>query len=982
MRLNARARIVLGQVSLLGSLLFGASFIGLIPDERTSIREGRAALAEAIAANSSALVTQSDVRRLKADLRFIVERNDAMLSAGLRTEEGRLVADVGEHAKHWQRTESVVSNDTQVVVPIWAGSSRWGTIELRFAALTDPGWKGHLTEPLVLLLAFMGVGSFVSFYFYLGRMLRHLDPSQAIPGRVRSALDTMAEGLVVLDGKEQVALANSAFGRLLGEDPDALMGTSISRLPWQDANGKSLDVDSSPWRRAMTTGEAELNQRIRLLLEDGRHYTFMINCSPVAGSGGAASVGVLVSFDDVTELEEKEVELVKAKQQAEEANQAKSAFLANMSHEIRTPMNAILGFTELLRRGGARDESERKRHLETVYSSGKHLLNLINDILDLSKVESGKFELEHIECDPYRVVQEVVRVLGVKAREKDIGLTLAIEGTVPERVVSDPGRIRQIATNLIGNAIKFTDNGCVEVFIRVAESNQSRVFEFDVKDSGVGMSEQALEKIFEAFVQADSSVTRQFGGTGLGLSISRDFARAMGGDISVESVLGQGSVFKVRLVVEEVASVAWVSGDELLEADTVEVASDGQVWCFSGSRVLVVDDGTDNRELIKLVLRDYNLKVDEAENGLLALQMTRENDYDVVLMDVQMPVMDGFTAVTKMREAGMEQPIVALTANAMKGFELTCFEAGYSDYFTKPVDIDRLIEKLASLLDATLVDAEPGAPEEEFAKAPTAQQPLPEQDNSPLVSSLLGRNERFAKLAEQFTGRLKDKLQEMDGVLAAGNMNDLADLAHWLKGAGGTVGFDIFTEPAACLEEAAKASDSNEARAVFGQIVQIARRIPDIGALPGERAPDSIQLSEPVKPTENLDAPDLNPAANSPVNLEPLVSRYADHPRMKRLVVSFLSTLADQNNELQRAWQKGELDQLTELARSLKGNAGTLGFDEFTEPVGELELAARDSDTDAIPELLTLIAELCHRAQMIQPDLSIEPTAGTGAGGS
>lgn len=961
MRLDARARIVLGQVSLLGSLLFAASFLGLIPDEHKSIREGRAVLAEAIAANSSALVTQSDVRRLTADLKFIVQRNEELLSAGLRTEEGRLIANVGEHENHWQRGNNILSNDTQVVVPIWAGSSRWGVIELRFTPLSAPGWQGLLTNPLVLLFAFMGVGSFVSFYWYLGKMLRHLDPSQAIPGRVRAALDTMAEGLVVLDGKEQVALANSAFGRLLGEDPDALMGTSISRLPWQDENGNALDMDCSPWRRAMATGEAELNQRIRLALDDRARLTFMINCSPVAGNAGAASVGVLVSFDDVTELEEKEIELVNAKQQAEEANQAKSAFLANMSHEIRTPMNAILGFTELLRRGVTRDEAESKRHLETVYSSGKHLLNLINDILDLSKVESGKFELEHIECDPYQVVQEVVKVLGVKAREKHIGLTLAIEGSVPERVITDPGRIRQIATNLIGNAIKFTDKGSVEVIIRVADTNASLVLEFDVKDSGVGMSEQAQGKIFEAFVQADSSVTRQFGGTGLGLSISRDFARAMGGDIRVKSQLGQGSVFTVQLKVEACESAAWVSGNELLASDTLEVASDGQVWCFPASRILVVDDGTENRELIRLVLRDYNLTVDEAENGLLALQLAGENEYDVILMDVQMPVMDGFTAATKMRQAGIEQPIVALTANAMKGFEAACFEAGYSDYFTKPIDIDRLMDKLASLLHASLVEVELAPSGADSTPASSDSTP-PGVDTTPLVSSLLGRHERFARLAAQFTERLRDKLYEMSAALESGRMKQLADLAHWLKGAGGTVGFDSFTEPAALLEEAARAGNPDEAGELFRAIVQVARRIPDIGVLPGASVPESISLSEPVRRTDKLPDTASNSASNSPLAQDPIVSRYADHPRMKKLVLQFLSTLSTQHCDIHQAWLDRDLGRLSTLARSLKGNAGTFGFDAFTEPAGELEAAAIRDDPEAIPALLVTIDELCHRA--------------------
>jgi PAS domain S-box-containing protein len=354
-------------------VLLGASFIGLVPDQRASVREGRAALAEALAANSSALVTQKDIRRLENDLQFVVERNADLLSAGLRTKEGRLITTVGPHEANWKRTETDLSTDDQVKVPIWAGQSPWGHLEMRFERLTTGGWLGYLQDPLVMLIGFVALFSFTAFYFYLGKMLKHLDPSQAIPGRVRSALNTMAEGLLVLDNKEQIVLANRALGTLLDKTPDELLGIRVSTLPWADPEGEPLAEDERPWRRALRSGQPAVNQRIRLTLSDTSRLTFMINCSPVLGSGGSHA-GVLVSFDDVTQLEEQEIELLRSKEEAEAANQAKSAFLANMSHEIRTPMNAILGFTELLRRGFTQDETENRRHLETIYSSGKHLL--------------------------------------------------------------------------------------------------------------------------------------------------------------------------------------------------------------------------------------------------------------------------------------------------------------------------------------------------------------------------------------------------------------------------------------------------------------------------------------------------------------------------------------------------------------------------------------------------------------------------------
>ena len=973
MNFNARSRIAFGQVGLLISVLLGASFFGLVPDERASIQDGRTAFAEALAANSSALITQYDLRRLESNLEFVVERNQDLLSAGLRTDEGQLISNVGPHRDAWLLGGSDYSINNQIKVPIWAGSTRWGYVELRFNPLGRAGWLGVLTDPLVMLIVFVGFSCFTAFYFYLGKMLKQLDPSQAIPGRVRSALDTMAEGLVVLDGKEQIVLANSAFEKLLGQSSDALLGSNINKLPWNDVDGRLLEAQDRPWQRALQSGQAEVNQRVRLALSDQTHLTFMINCSPVLGSGGGSHVGVLVSFDDVSKLEEQEIQLLQSKQQAEDANQAKSDFLANMSHEIRTPMNAILGFTELLRRGQSKDEAESNRHLETVHSSGKHLLNLINDILDLSKVESGKYELEQIDCNPYKVIQEVVKVLQVKAGEKGIALQLRIEGSVPERISSDPGRIRQITTNLIGNAIKFTDKGRVDVRVSVQNAGDGIGFNIDIIDTGVGMNANALDKIFDAFVQADSSVTRQYGGTGLGLAISQKFARAMGGDITVESVVGKGSTFKVCLHAERVADAGWVDGDQILEVDEGPLIESGCGWAFPAARILVVDDSPENRQLVKLVLRDYGLVVDEAENGQVAIDLAVGTDYDLILMDVQMPVMDGFTATKVLRARGLQQPIIALTANAMKGFEKECLEIGFSDYFTKPIDIDSFITNMAAILKA-----KPVANNEEVSLDSSAglSDTLTEkpEDNSVIESTLGSKNAQFAELVNSFTTRLGDKLQKMNEAYRTQNFQELANLAHWLKGAGGTVGFDCFTHPAARLESAAIAGDTTEIINSMQDVWQMAARIPGVGKLSKLiEHPDLQQSSRPIEadhPTDSL----VKTEPTSSVTVVPVVSRLADNPKMQAFIDEFLESLTDKECAMQQAWLDQDFDALEDLSRWLKGTGGTLGFDVFIEPAEELEAATVARRVDAIPILLEKIKVLCVRAQLSASNADISST--------
>jgi PAS domain S-box-containing protein len=813
--LSTKSRMAIGQVSLVVSILMTASLFGLMPDRIAAVRDGRAALAEAIAANSSILITQKDVDRLEGILGLVVDRNKDLLTAALRTEGGHRIVTIGNHEEHWRDDDSEYSTNTQVTVFIWERDTKWGRVELRFTPLVDEGWMGFVTSPQTQLLLFMALLCFLGFYLYLGKMLKQLDPSQAVPERVRSALDTMAEGLLVLDNKEQIMLANRAFATLLTTTPEALMGQRVGVFPWSDAEGEPL------WHVALISGEAQKNQRVRLTLPDSTRLTLMINCSPVLGSGGK-NVGVMVSFDDVTQLEETEIELLKSKEAADAANQAKSAFLANMSHEIRTPMNAILGFTELLQRGFGRDSAETHKHLEIIHSSGKHLLELINDILDLSKVESGHLEIERIRFNPYLVIQEVVRVLGGKASEKGIGLELQIQNDVPETISGDPGRIRQIVTNLVGNAVKFTEHGSVIVTAHAERlAGDTLQFHIDIADTGIGMSPEAANRIFEDFVQADETVTRKFGGTGLGLSISRKFAEALGGDITVESEPGAGSIFKISLDGGSAMEVAWVTPEQALTVADAPRMQERTHWVFPAAQILVVDDGPENREFVKVALKEYGLTIDEAGNGRIAVEMATTTDYDLILMDVQMPEMDGLTATRLLREHGLQTPIIGLSANVMKGFEQELFDAGYTDYLTKPINLGRFISKLADLLNA-----EPK--QEPFTETIMSDSLIEEtssgEDTSPIVSRL-GGNNKFAKVISRFVGRLEEQLPAMDEAFWAQDFESIAKLAHWLKGAGGTVGFDVFCEPASELELAAKAMDLPAIERQLQQIHGLAGRI-------------------------------------------------------------------------------------------------------------------------------------------------------------
>ena len=821
--LNATTHIALGQTFLVTTLLLTAVILGLVPDHLGARRQGRAALAEAIAVNGSALVTRGNIRELEATLDLVVKRNADILSASVRRAGGRALVTIGDHDRHWVDDPSDYSTDSQLTVPIWSAGQKWGQVELRFEPLSVPGWLGIVLNARTKMIAFLALAGFVVFYFYLRKMLQHLDPSQAVPSHVRSALDTLAEGLMVIDIKQQIVLANQAFAATVGRAPEELMGQSASDLAWENPDGVPFAKGEFPWARALADGSPQRNDMIHLRDSKSERLTFIVNCSPVLGSGGRYG-GVLVSLDDVTQLEENQAELAAAKEEAEAANHAKSEFLANMSHEIRTPLNAILGFTEVLKRGYEKGEAERKKYLGTIRSSGEHLLQLINDVLDLSKVEAGHLEVESIRFAPHVLIQEVISVLSVKAREKNLSLEFEAAGPIPETLLSDPTRLRQIITNLVSNAIKFTEQGGVKVVARLAPAAEERLMRIDVVDTGIGMPPEAHEAIFDPFVQADNSVTRRFGGTGLGLAISRRLARLLGGDIVVRSAPGGGSTFAVTIDPGPLDGVGLLEPREAMSV-TREAAGDGSgAWQFPSARVLVVDDADENREFLQLVLEEMGLEVEGAENGRVGVEKARSGGFAAILMDMRMPVMDGYTATSVLRQEGLQMPIIALTANAMKGFERECLEAGCTGYLIKPVDMDVLLEKLAELLGG---ERKRGGEEKVSENtAVTGEQPGEEWTGgeAPLVSRLAS-NPRFQATIEKFVHRLEDKLEAMQACWEAGDFEELARLAHWLKGAGGTVGFDAFGEPAKNLELLAKERKEGEIEASIWELRRLADRI-------------------------------------------------------------------------------------------------------------------------------------------------------------
>jgi len=601
--------------------------------------------------------------------------------------------------------------------------------------------------------------------------------------KLHNAVEHSSAVVVITDRSGNIEYVNPKFVEVTGYERDEVSGKTPRILKSGELPQEAYDA---LWA-TITSGE-EWQGVFHNRKKNGELYWAAASISPLKDATGSITYFVGVQ-EDITAVKIFEQELKDAKEAAEAANRAKSDFLASMSHEIRTPMNAITGMAELLLEGPLDDE--QRRYVTTLRNAGDNLLNIINDILDISKIEAGYLELHEAVFDIREIVEAVCDTIAIRVREKGLTLDCKIGANVPRWFSGDAGRLRQVLLNLVGNAVKFTEEGGITITVEAdGESGGNALLTFSISDTGIGIPQDKIPHIFEKFTQADSSTTRRYGGTGLGLTISRRLVELMGGHIWVTSIVGSGSTFSFT------ASLAPAAHGGTTRSPTEKApAAPRLIPETRPLAILLVDDSEDNRLLVRSFLKKTPFKVDAAHNGREAVDMFTAAAYDIVLMDIQMPVMDGFEATRRIRQwershDRMATPVLALTAYALEEEIRKSYEAGCTGHLAKPVSRSALIEAIsAHTQDVPAVeDTSPG--KEAYNETATTTVVTIDSDLQDLIPGYLDK--RYADVAS---------IREAAG---RNDFETIRVLGHTMKGSGGGYGFDRITEIGRQLEEAAK----------------------------------------------------------------------------------------------------------------------------------------------------------------------------------
>ncbi len=638
--------------------------------------------------------------------------------------------------------------------------------------------------------------------------------------RYRRLFESAHDGILILDAvTSKVVDVNPFMGDLLGYPREHFLGKEL----WEIGVFKDADMSKKAMATLQKVGRIRYED-LPLLHKDGRHIPveFVSNVY----REGRRNV-IQCNIRDITERKRMSHDLAQATLDAQAASRSKSEFLANMSHEIRTPMGAILGFADMLLTKSP-EECAKIGCVQIIRRNTLHLLELINEVLDISKVEAGQMQVERVSCDLPALLTQVISLLRPRAKEKGLDFGVTFQGPIPRMIQTDPLRLKQILVNLIGNAIKFTEAGRIDLKISdLGAGTPNIVLRVEVIDTGIGMTPEQMTRLFMPFTQGDGSITRKFGGTGLGLTISRQFARLLGGDVTASGQAGMGSAFTVTVDGGPSAGVELLEGLTETTLPTTDDRKKPDKIRLRG-RILLVEDGADNQRLLAMQLGDAGGSVTVAGDGQVAVDLTTTLAFDVILMDMQMPVMDGYAATQELRGKGLKTPIIALTAYAMAQDRDKCMAIGCTDYLSKPTDEQTLLKTVRQYLEKDPAP-EPVDRAKAGDSADTGLGPAPPSGDAAAsgpIRSSQADNARIMEIVPEFVAGLPGKVRKMIDFLGGNDLQALQQIAHQLSGSCGGYGFDAVTEPARAVEKSIKEGRTLERVTMdVKSLIEVVRRI-------------------------------------------------------------------------------------------------------------------------------------------------------------